>query len=98
MPHDVLLEGARINGYPLWLLELSLAAYRLARSVDGVYSRLGLVVASRGITAGSGFATTQLNVMMIDLVNMLQADGQALSPPKSSLTISRCLLLVRPST
>ena len=35
-----------------------------------MYSRL--LVAIRGITAGSGFATTELKVMMIDLVNMLQ--------------------------
>lgn len=72
VPHDVLFEAARIKGYPLWLLRLSLAAHRLARSVgvDGVYSRF--VFASRGISAGSGFATTEFKMMMIDLVNMLQ--------------------------
>ena len=57
VPHWVLVEAAKLNGYPMVILQLSLAAYRLARSigVDGVYSRL--IIATRGITARSGFAT-----------------------------------------
>ena len=73
VPHWVLVEAARLKGYPIALLKLSIAAYRLARSigVDGVYSRL--IVANRGITAGSGFATSELRVLMLDLIFALQA-------------------------
>ena len=55
VPHWVLVEAAKLKGYPGIILQLCLAAYRLARSigVDGVYSRT--IVATRGITAGSGF-------------------------------------------
>ena len=41
VPHHVLVMAALAKGYPLWVLHLSLAAYRLVRSIgiDGVYSR-----------------------------------------------------------
>ena len=47
---------------------LSLAAYRLAGAVgiQGVYSIM--VVATRGITAGSGFATDELHIIMYLIV------------------------------
>ena len=63
--------AARKHGYCLWTLRLSLAAYRLPRSlgIDGAYSRL--IVATLGITAGSGFACTELRVMFIDLLDEL---------------------------
>ena len=46
------------------MLRLALAAYRLARAVGvgGAYAEL--VVACRGITAGSGSATTELRVLL----------------------------------
>ena len=68
VPHDVLIELAKKWGYPLWLLRLSLAAYRLARSIgiEGVFSIT--VVASRGITAGAGHATTELRILLIGLM------------------------------
>ena len=68
VPHDELLAAAKARNLPLTVLRLSLAAYRLARSlgVDGVYS--ATVVATRGITAGSGFATTELRVILFDLI------------------------------
>ncbi len=58
VPPAKLAAAARRHGYNLWLLRLTLAAYRMPRSVefDRLYSRL--VFATRGITAGSGFATT----------------------------------------
>ena len=69
VPHDVLIRSAVKHGYNLWLLRLSLAGYRLPRSVgvDGTYSRL--VVAVCGITAGSVFATTELRVIMLDAID-----------------------------
>ena len=73
VPHWVLVEAAKLKGYPAFMLQLSLAAYRLLRTigVDGVYSRI--IKATRGITAGSGFATSELSVLMLDLINALQA-------------------------
>ena len=58
VPHDVLIAAAVAYGYPLFLLRLTLAAYRLSRRVglDGIYSEA--YRATRGITAGSGCATT----------------------------------------
>ena len=69
VPHDVLLREAIRLQYPLWLLRLSLATYRLARvlRVEGAISRI--VVPNRGLTAGSGFATTELRVLMTGVVD-----------------------------
>ena len=66
--HQKLLAAARKRGYPLAILRLSLAAYRLSRSVgiDGGYSRP--VTAARGITAGSGFATAELKLLLLDVL------------------------------
>ena len=68
VPHEHLIAAARARGFPLILLRLSLAAYRLCRviSIDGNFSRL--VIAIRGITAGSGFATTELRVLLYDVM------------------------------
>ena len=59
--------------FPLPLLRLSLAAYRLPRSlaVGGVYSNL--VEAERGITAGSGLATSELRVLLLRLLDRISA-------------------------
>ena len=71
VPHAILAAAAIYLGYPLFLLRLCLASYRLKRSigVDGVYSRE--VVATRGITAGSGTATTELRLLMLDVIQTL---------------------------
>ncbi len=62
---QALIEEAIAVGYPIFVLQLSVASYLLPRSIriDGVYSRL--IVAKRGITAGSVFATTELRVLLI---------------------------------
>eukprot|EP00973_Karenia_brevis_P030846 4254122-Karenia_brevis.AAC.1 len=72
VPHRVIVSAARAKGYPIALIRLSLAAYRLRRSIgiDGVYSRL--IVATRGITAGSGFATSELRVLLLDMMEAIQ--------------------------
>ena len=69
VPHDILVRHAVKNGYDLWLLRLSLAAYLLGRAVGihGVFSVL--LFASRGITAGSTFATAELRLLLIDLLD-----------------------------
>ena len=53
------------------LLRLSLAAYRLQRAIgiEGVFSRT--LAATRGITAGSGFATAELKALLLTLMQLL---------------------------
>ena len=68
VPHAELVEAAKARGVSLVLLKLSLSSYRLNRSIgiEGTFSRL--VVATRSITAGSGFATTELRILLFDVV------------------------------
>ena len=67
--HQKLLEAAKRRGYPLALLRMSIAAYRLSRTigVDGCFSRT--VKATRGITAGSGFATSELRLVLLEVLD-----------------------------
>ena len=68
IPHGKLVATAHKFGYNLALLRLSLASYRLPRTIgcDGVQS--AYLQATRGITAGSGFATTELRILMQEVV------------------------------
>ena len=68
IPHQHLVTAAIRHGYDLSLLRLSLAAYRIPRTngVDGVVSRS--INAVLGITAGSGSATTELRMLLLDVV------------------------------
>ena len=68
LPHRLIVAAAQALGYCLSTLRLSLAAYRIPRvlGADGVYSRV--VVASRGITAGSVFATTELRLLLHNVI------------------------------
>ena len=69
IPHHHIWAAAIKHNFNLWVLRLSLAAYRLARAVgiNGMYSRC--IVAARGIAAGSGFATTELRILLLDVVD-----------------------------
>jgi hypothetical protein len=71
VPHTILVLLATEKGYSIVLLRLSLAGYRLKRAIgiEGVFSR-GLV-ATRGITAGSGFATAELKALLLTLMELL---------------------------
>ena len=64
IPHWHLVQAALRHGYPIVLLRLSLAAYRIRRAVGvaGVFSCT--LIATRGITVGSGFATTELRLLL----------------------------------
>ena len=66
--HRELALAAKRHGFSLKVLRLSLAAYRIARSIgiEEVYS--GTVTANCGITAGSGFATNELRILLTDLL------------------------------
>ena len=69
--HHELIRSAHRNQYSLHLLRVALAAYRLKRTVgyDGLFS--SFVVATCGITAGSGFACTELRVLLVDVMDEL---------------------------
>ena len=64
VPHRLVAEAAVRWGFNLVVLRLSLAAYRLHRAigVDGTFSIL--LVATRGLPAGSGFATVELRLIL----------------------------------
>ena len=68
VPHDFLVAHAVEYLYPIRLLKLSIAAYKIGRIivVDGVCSYM--LYALRGITAGSVFATIELRVLLIKSV------------------------------
>ena len=72
VPHRMLVRAALAKGYSVILLRLSLAAYRLCRviGIDGVFSRR--VRAVRRITAGSGFATSELRVLLQGVIKRVQ--------------------------
>ncbi len=68
IPYRVLVREAKRLGYPLRLLRLAIATYRLPRTVRVGEALSDLVVALKGIAAGSGTATTEMRVVMINLV------------------------------
>jgi len=67
IPHGHIIEAAKKHGYNLWILRMSLQAYRAPRTIviDGVCS--SLKQATLGITAGSGFATEELACLLLDV-------------------------------
>ena len=69
VPHDVLVREAIALHYPLWILRLAIAAYLGPRRIriDGALS--DIVIPERGLTAGSGTATTELRVLLFRIVD-----------------------------
>ena len=69
IPLWLLVREAIALGYPLRILRLSIAVYKLNRVVriGSVVSHT--VVALRGITAGSGFATAEMRLIMIRAID-----------------------------
>ena len=69
VPHWVLVREAKALGYSLRILKLSLLTYLMPRTlrVGQVYS--AILLAMRGITAGSGTATTEMRILMIHVVD-----------------------------
>ena len=65
VPYDQLIAEGLHWEYPMWVLRLAIAAYRLGRriSINGVVS--GMIYALRGLTAGSVFATTELRLLLL---------------------------------
>ena len=69
IPYRVLLREARKSGYPLRLLRLALATYKLVRSIRVGDAMSDLVLAVRSIVARSGIATTEMRIVMVDIVD-----------------------------
>ena len=69
IPYRVLMREALRLGYPLRLLRLAIATYRLPRVIRVGGAISDLVWAVRGIVAGSGLATTEMRLVMIDIVD-----------------------------
>lgn len=69
IPHWYLIQQARRYGLSTTLLKLSIGAYRLGRAVgvEGVFSVI--MTATRGITAGSVFATIEMRLVMLQAVD-----------------------------
>lgn len=69
VPHWVLLREANKHGYPVWLLQLAVTAYRSLGviRIDQVVSLV--ILAGRGIAAGSRSATTEMRLLMLDVVD-----------------------------
>ena len=65
VPYWLLVQEAVAMGYPLWLLRLSIATYRLPRTLRVGKVCSVVLVAIRGVTAGSGLATTEMGLAMI---------------------------------
>ena len=65
IPHWLLVREARRLNYPLWLIRLALATYRLHRVLRVGQALSEVIRATRGITAGSGTATTEMRLVMI---------------------------------
>ena len=65
IPLWLLVQEAAALGYPLKILRLSISVYTLERviRIGGVVSKT--ILAWRGITAGSIFATTEMRVILI---------------------------------
>ena len=72
VPHQTLVDEARAVGYPLRLLRMTICAYNLPRTVSVENAFSELLVAQSGITAGSGFATTELRVLLYRLLKRIE--------------------------
>lgn len=68
VPHHILVREAQALGYSLWVLRLSLAACQLGR-VLWLEVISNVVYAFRGITAGSGLATTEMHILLLRIVD-----------------------------
>ena len=80
VPRWLLVREAVALGYPLKLLRLSIATYQLRRviQVGKVVSKV--VWAITGITAGSGFATTEMRLVMIRVIDRALTFSPTIKP------------------
>lgn len=87
IPLWLLVREAIALGYPLRVLRLSVAGYKFSRIIrigGGVVSHS--VIALRGITAGFGFATSEMRLVMLRAVDTAVRLFPRVNPPCSSTT------------
>lgn len=80
IPHWLIVSEAKALGYPLWFISLSLQAYKLKRSIKIRYVVSKTVQAYRGITAGSGTATSEMRLVMIRIIVRAKEAHPAVAP------------------
>ena len=80
IPYRVLLREATRLRYPIRLIRLAIATYRLPRVIRVATACSDLVVAMRGIVAGSGLATTEMRIVMIDIVDAALTQHPSVTP------------------
>ena len=69
IPYALIVREAIALGYPMHILRLSIATYRIKRviRIRNVVSQT--ILALRGIIAGIGFATTEMRVILIRIMD-----------------------------
>lgn len=80
VPLWLLVREALPLGYPLKLLRLSIATYQLKRVIRVGSVVLKMVMTVTGITAGSGFATTEMKLVMIRVIDRVLTLFPTISP------------------
>ena len=80
VPYWLLVQEAVGMGYPVWLLRLSIATYKLPRTLRVGKVCSALIVAFRGITAGSGLATTEMRLVMVRKVERALSAHPSVEP------------------
>lgn len=98
IPYRALRREANRLRYPLHLLRLAIAVYKMPRVVRVGESVSYLVWASRGISAGSGGATSEMLLVMIDIVHQALLVYATVTPPPSSSTACPNSSTVRTTT
>ena len=94
--HKRLVRQAVKLGYPMWMVRLSIATYRIKRVLRVGSAVSDCVVATRGITAGSGTATTEMRLAMISSIKPSTTSRPSI--PRSTSTICRQKSLVTMTT
>ena len=69
IPHHVLLREVIRLGYPIWLLQLAVATYRLLRVIRVEDAISCVIQAIQGIVVGSGTATTEMRLIMTNVID-----------------------------
>ena len=88
IPYCALLREANRLGYPLRLLRLASATYKMPRVIRVGEAISDMVWAVRSIVAGSGGAASEMRLFMIDIVDQALLVYPTITPHSSS-TISR---------
>ena len=79
-PHDILVREAIALCFSLWVLPLSLVAYSSERRIRIEGKLSDLIRPYRGITAGSGLATTEMRVVMLRIVDRAWRNFPTVTP------------------